>query len=66
MLLIYFTCTILIVGFCVQILDLEEKENSRMDNWTSQLENGDALAGNCYCKVIYYFHKFNMCHYLFI
>ena len=25
-----------------------------------------ALADNCYCKVIYYFHKFNMCHYLFI
>ena len=24
------------------------------------------LAGNCYCKLIYYFHKFNMCHYLFI
>ena len=25
-----------------------------------------ALASNCYCKVIYYFHKFNMYHYLFI
>ena len=29
-------------------------------NWRMEMLPVFALAGNCYCKVIYYFHKFNV------